>query len=473
MSRIRLSGLFLSLTLALVLEPTVGAAPPTKYPPPKTLGDVATHGRNLARSLRLLETSTPAHKNTVKVLFYGQSITEQEWTRQVMRSLRDLYPNAHLIMENRAIGGHAAQLLVKTAEADLYPFYPDLVIFQVYGSHIEYENIIKRIRERTTADILMQTDHLAANDRIDEPTDPAKLSPQTWNPWMNYVFLPQTARRYQTELADQRNLWKQYLRDNNLEPAALLKDGVHLNDHGNFLMAEIVTSYLRPVPSQPESDTVRTLEVGRDVAWKDGTLSLPFEGNRVVAICGPGGADRTADVRIDGKKPSEIGGDYAVSRTSLYPGSGWPIVLKVGAEAPRVAEAWTLTFTELSPDLKQGRFRVEGSVSGPDGTGSLSERFVSKSGRVVIEPDDWNLDFCLRVFKRTIQAGQTVTWKALLMGTDTFRSPGVSDPAVETTVTLAQGLTNGPHRLELKGGPEVPVKALRVYRPPLGRASER
>jgi hypothetical protein len=289
---------------------------------------------------------------------------------------------------------------------------------------------------------------------------------------MNYVFLPATARRYGAELADVRNLWKQYLRDYRLEPGALLRDGVHLNDHGNDLMGELVASYLRPNPSRPgpaDRSLVRTFEVGRDVAWNGGTLGLDFEGNRVVAVCGPGGREKTADVRVDGKKPSEIAGVYAVSRTGAYPGSGWPCLLKVGAEAPRVAEDWTLTFTELSPDLKQGRFRVEGSATGPDGTGSLAERFVSNSRRVVIEPADWNLEFCLRVFNRPIRAGQTVQWKALLMGADTFRSPGVPDPAVETTVILAQGLGNGPHRLELKGGPDVPVKALRVYRPPLGR----
>jgi hypothetical protein len=89
--------------------------------------------------------------------------TEQSWARTVADDLRRRFPSANLVIENRAIGGFAAQLLVKTAESDLYPFYPDLVIFHVYGSHIEYENIIRRIRERTTAEILMQTDHLAAS----------------------------------------------------------------------------------------------------------------------------------------------------------------------------------------------------------------------------------------------------------------------------------------------------------------------
>ena len=479
------TGLLL-LGLSVALAGTASAQTPARpaFPPPKTLGDVAAHGRHLERSLRLLATSTPGHRNTVKVLFYGQSITEQDWTKEVASYLRQTYPDAHLVIENRAIGGHAAQLLVKTAEADLYPFYPDLVIFQVYGSHIEYENIIRRIRERTTADILMQTDHLARNEKVDEPNDPAHLTPQNWSPWMNYVFLPGTATKYQTELVDQRNLWKQYLRDYHLEPGAVLIDAVHLNAQGNFLMAEIVKSYLRPTPGHvvPRSDVVKTFDVGNDLAWNDGVLALDFDGNRVDAVCGPGESGAPAEVRIDGRKPSEIAGLYASSRTSVYPGSGWPVLLKVGArvgrtrrqaEVQRVAEAWTLTFTELSPNLKQGQFRVEGSVTGPDGTGKLGERFVSKSGRVAIEPDDWNLDFSLAVFKRPIQSGQTVTWKTILMGTDRFLAPDASaDTTVERTVTLAQGLSNGRHRLELRGAPGVPLKAVRVYQPPLGRDAD-
>jgi RNA:NAD 2'-phosphotransferase (TPT1/KptA family) len=60
--------------------------------------------------------------------FYGQSITEQGWWKIVSEDLKTRFPNANLIIENRAIGGHSSQLLVKTAEADLYPFQPDLVI---------------------------------------------------------------------------------------------------------------------------------------------------------------------------------------------------------------------------------------------------------------------------------------------------------------------------------------------------------
>jgi hypothetical protein len=425
-------------------------------------------GRNIQRTMTLLATSTPQKRNTVKVLFYGQSITEQAWTKTVAADLRQRFPHADLVIENRAIGGFAAQLLVKTAETDLYPFYPDLVIFHVYGSHIEYENIIRRIRERTTAEVLMQTDHMAAADSLDEETDPAKLSPKQWNPWMNYAFLPGIARKYGTELVDQRNLWKQYLRDEKLAPSALLRDGVHLNERGCQLMARIVSGYLRYDPKLPDAawrDLVRTYEVGKDLRWTEGKLVLEFEGNRVDAICKDGRAS-PAMVHIDGHRPSELPGVYSLTRTTSYPGSGWPCILRVEHEQPWQIEDWTLTLTEVPADLKQIRFRVEGSKTGPDGEGTTGVRFLSKSGRVIIEPDDWNFEYAQKVFRRPIPAGFQIRWQVVPHFVDEFVSPGVKDAAVETTVTLAQGFPSGNHRLEITGGPDTPIAALRVYRPP-------
>ena len=179
--------LLLSLCGALAVSAAQPAAP---FPAPKNLGDPATLGLNIQRTMTLLATSTPVQRNTVRVLFYGQSITEQEWTKEVTADLRRRFPNANLLIENRAIGGHSSQLLVKTAEADLYPFQPDLMIFYVYGSHTDYESIIRRTRERTTAEILMQTDHATKDSDLTEPTDPAKVSPAQWNSFMNYKFLP-------------------------------------------------------------------------------------------------------------------------------------------------------------------------------------------------------------------------------------------------------------------------------------------
>ena len=119
---------FSVLFLCMVLTDALGADQPTAYPPAK-FGDTSSWGRNIQRTMRLLATSTPQKRNTVRILFYGQSITEQNWWQAVADDLRRRFPHANLVIENRALGGFASQLLVKTAETDLYPFYPDLLIF--------------------------------------------------------------------------------------------------------------------------------------------------------------------------------------------------------------------------------------------------------------------------------------------------------------------------------------------------------
>lgn len=263
--------------------------PPTHFP------DSSHWGRNVQRTMRLLATSTPEHQHTVRILFYGQSITEQNWSTLVADELRERFPHANLVIENRALGGYASQMLSKSVDTDLIPFQPDLLIFHVYGAHDKYEEIIRRTRECTTAEILLQTDHVTKPADFTEETDPAKLPPagDHWDAFMNHNWLPMLAKKYDAELCDQRSLWKAYLREHNLEPKALLKDAVHLNAHGEWFMAECVKAYLRYDPQlvpSPAESWVKTLTLGKDLKWTDGTLRCEFTGTRVDAICGAGSA---------------------------------------------------------------------------------------------------------------------------------------------------------------------------------------
>jgi len=468
--------IFVTLSsLVLCASALAADAPKANWPAPKPPADMSAFGTGIQRTMTLLATSTPEHRHTVKVLFYGQSITEQGWWKIVADDLRARFPNADLVIENRAIGGFASQLLVKTAEADLYPFYPDLMIFYVYGSHIDYESIIKRTRERTTAEILMQNDHVTNDKDFDELTDRAQIRPdgKMWNSFMNFVFLPDTAKKYGCELCDERAEWKAYLKENKLAPKDLLRDGVHLNDHGCYLMAEFVKERLRYLPKAPQDawkDLVRTYEVGKDVKWEGGTLALDVDGNRIDLLAAKGdGKAAPAKVLIDGKKPSEFPGCYAATRTTAYPQSSWPCLKRVMAEKPLVLEDWTVRLKDVSDDGKQAKFEVIGSKTGPDGEGTAAEKFVSKSGRVVIEPDDWNLAFCRDVFKRPLPQGFEVKWKIVPMFVDEYAAPEVKDETKETVVTIAQGLPNGRHTLKVlaEAGGQPAIRAVRVYRPPV------
>ena len=449
------------------------------FPPPKSLGDTASYGCNIQRTMRLLAESTPEHRHTVRVLFYGQSITEQKWSEQVADDLRRRFPNANLVIENRALGGFASQMLVKTAETDLYPFQPDLLIFHVYGAHDKYEDIIRRSRERTCAEILMQTDHVTKPADLTEETDPAKVPIQSgkWDAFMNHNWLPSLAKKYGAELCDQRAIWKRYLADYALEPKALLRDEVHLNAHGEYLMAQCVNAYLRrdeKLGPAPAEQWVRTLMVDKDITWKDGKLTVEFEGARVDVVAGARGDGRTAAVTIDGRKPSEFAELHGFTRAVTKPEGKWPVkwpvIAPISSEKPLLIEDWTLDAHQDAASEKLFTFTLTGSKTGPDGEGRSDAKFVSKSGRVVIAPEDWNVSYAMSLAGiKPVPEQFAVKWKVEPRFVDEFTLPGAKDAKTETTVTLAEGLPNTKHTLEISGGTDHAITAVRIFQPPLGR----
>jgi hypothetical protein len=467
--------LVLSLALALAVRAPVAAAGAAF--PPVARADASKLGVGIQRTMAKLAASTPEHRNTVRVLFYGQSITEQTWSNAVADDLRKRFPHANLVIENRAIGGFASQLLVRPAEHDLYPFYPDLLIFHVYGANNTYEEIIKNVRSRTTAEVLMQTDHVSAAGWTDNMPDRNGPQKDLWWDWlMNHGLLPEIAKKYGCALVDVRGSWVNYLKSNHLKPQQLLKDGVHLNDHGNFVMAEIVKQYLvhRPeLADAPETkaaaEMIQTIDVGKAARWKDGKLELTFEGNRVDVIAAPDGAGK-AEVRVDGKRPSEIDGCHAITRPAPGPWSPLFLTRVDRGDAPLTdEEEWTLTVKSFDlngapaglafePDAAAWTFDLTGSRTGPDGSGRDDQPFVSNSKKVRIAPTSW-------MRNGQVKPPYPIKWRTTLTGTDTVEAKPAKDATIENEIVLAQGLSNGKHTLTLTG--EAPIKAIRVYRPPV------
>lgn len=427
---------------------------------------------NVQRTLSRLASSTPELHQRVRILFYGQSITQSGWSRTVARELRRRYPHADLQIENRAIGGFASDLLVKAAESDLYGHDADLVIFHVYGAHQPYEDIIRRLRERTTAEILIQTDHVTDEAQLDEERDPNRLAPNqgSFDAFMNYAFLPRIAQHYRATLCDQRSAWKDFLTRRKLPPAALLSDHVHLNAAGDALMAEIVLRCLRYEPElapSPLESSVETIPVGgRGVAFHDGVLRLEFLGNRIDVVADGSGA---AAVLIDGKRPSEWNELYGFTRARVN-GALWPPLFDLSSLTPRRIEDWVL---EVDRGAEPGAYEFElvGSKTGRDGRGDTQHRFVSKSGRVVIEPDDWNIEYAFELAGIPhVPPHFTIEFGVEPHFVDSVRGEH-NDGSWQNVVTLANGLPNGAHTLELRApAGDAPISALRVHRP-LGDAA--
>ncbi|WP_293125121.1 SGNH/GDSL hydrolase family protein [Microcoleus sp. bin38.metabat.b11b12b14.051] len=463
--------LFLCLSFLLVpFIKTIGAE--TRFPPPAPIANNANLGARIQRTMGLLATSTPTQRHQVRILFYGQSITQQDWWQDVAQDLKQRFPSADLIVENRAIGGFSAPILIRPSEHDLYPFYPDLLIFHVYGGGEDYEAIIANIRRRATSEILLHSDHIDWMP-TGNSDDPEQVKRYEWHNTHSTKWLPELADKYGCEIAEIRTPWLRYLKDNRLRPQQLLSDSIHLNNWGNFLLAALIKPHLRYNPNlrqTAQQDLVKTYTVGSDVKWQDGKLVLEFEGNRIDAI-----ADKTfngkaisAKIAIDGKKPSEFPELYSITRPSPSLGVGWPAIIQISNQKPLIVEDWKATITEINSDATKFKFDVVGSKTGYDGSGTNDKMFVSNSGRVVIEPKNWWLQNAYEYSKTPTPKGFEIFWQVKPMFVDAYIPPQIGDRTREYPTTLAQNLSNSKHILEIipDTNGTVAIQAIRVYRPP-------
>ena len=446
---------------------------------PDPVGDANTFGAKIQRTMTLLASSTPEKRNHVRVLFYGQSVTRNPWWQDVAEDLRKRFPHADLEIENRAIGGYGGPVLINTAEFDLYPFYPDLVIFHVWGG-VEsghQEKIIGRIRERTTSEVLLWTSNLRWPSSVPpegDPRHPDVLAKDAQDQAISDLY-HRLGNELRCEVADVRAGMQDYLKKHRLVVKDTLRDTVHPNELGNFLIAELVKPHLRYDPGFPverSGGIVEDIAIGDDRVKRDadGSISLTFSGNRIDLIAAPVASGASASVLIDGKPPSTCPELYYHARPSPTPFAGRPAINRIDHQAPLLLETWTARILECDLEADVLRYEISGSKTGPDGIGDHKKRFVSDSGRVMIEPGMWMVNWSLRYRKEKLPADYKVTWETKPLFVDAWEAPDQFDPARESTrtTTLAQGLENGEHTLRLKRtgkADSLPVAVFRVFRP--------
>ncbi len=467
--------------MVTLLAALIGAAAEAEeFAAPEPPANLEQLGSKIQRTMTLLATSTPEHRHRVRILFYGQSVTAGPWSHALAAELKAAYPNADLEIVNRAIGGYSAPALIHTAEADLYPFYPDLLIFHVYGGTKtgEQEQIIARTRARTTSEVLLWTSHFRWPQNLardGSPDDPAAQA-LTRDDEERCQLLRDLAVKYGCELAEVREALRQYLEQHDLKPKDTLGDSVHPNKLGGFLIQNLVRPYLRYDPKfsrEPWEKLVADIPLTDQRVEKTtgGGLKVTFEGNRLDVLAAPGPADQAggAKVLLDGRPPSSYPELYYHSRASTAPHVWWPAVNEIGFAKPPVLEKWTARIIELDPDKNVLKYEVSGSVTGPDGQGDHTRRFVSNSGRVVIEPRMWNIFFALKYKGKPLPEDYQVTWEVKPKFVDVYQPPAADDPAREYPTTLVLGTTNARHTVELvpTGPTALKLTGFRAYRPPL------
>lgn len=456
-------------------------------PPLPEDGLLHTYGAFIQRCMHLLETSTAKNPNHIKILFYGQSIIQGMNYESVINSLRERYPHAIIEYENRAIGGFQAPNLLRVAVHDLYPFYPDLMIFHVYGGEEtgEMEEIIRNTRMHTTSEIMLLTHHYGWEQ------DPEKLKERTLADDISSAYIREIAQKYDCELVDIRRGWKEYLDThpqiniNNLMGDEVHSD-VHPNYKGNKLLELLLMKHFRvfdlngnhtwaeKVTNINLSDKEVTDAAGRIIqspvhklTTNSKIIEVEFTGNKVELIADPTLMDDfgSLDVLIDGKKPSEHPSLYYCTRPSRSYHHWRPALKRVTLGDNPTLEAWTLAITAIDHENRYLEFTVTGDKTGFDGSGNNRELFVSQSGNIIIEPSDFFIFEADDYTRRATPVGFEIIWEVQpLFANRIDFIPG------QATYLIAQGLENTTHSLQLiRNGKDRPFspKAIRIYTPPV------
>jgi hypothetical protein len=461
----------------------IEAIPPV---PPAT--NECLFGARMTRTMTLLATSHLSGR-PVRIMFYGQSIVAQHWTEFVVNRLRERFPRADIIYKKPAIGGYGVPALERTIKHDIWRERPDLVVFHAYsGNDGPRERLIYGLRKETTADILLFTHHM----------DERALSGWSEEHEASSAHIRRLAQTYDCELADVREEWKDYLRTYpQFAITNFLVDVVHLNTRGCALMAQLVERHFRANTLFPSwtagrvrwYDPLRSFEartadeitftgggwqphIGMASGSTNDALKLTFVGNRVDLVLPP--SRGSARILIDGQPPSAHNLYHATRPRPIMtvPGRWQSCTLRRLMEGPNmVPETWTLTLHELEVNaetnrISRYRYEVVGSVTGPDGGATNGVAFVSNSGRIRIDPKDFDLSphYALPNLKPGLQ----ITWDVVPDSRDVVQR-SVTTNMLET-ITIADGLPCREHELTIipVGDGVFHVAAIEVHRPPLG-----
>lgn len=426
----------------------------------------------IQRTMKRMEESTVENPATVRVLFYGQSIVQQrDWNNVIINRWKEQYPSVNFVVENKAIGGFGTDSLARCMDSDIFPFYPDLLFFHDYGD-VEggYGHILGEVRRRTTTEIILWSSHLRFDEdpkMILDLRDGVVTNNDRWNP--NVMAVNRTkgirsvAEDLETEYVDLQKKWCEMLIASNLTSKALIYDTVHLNADGKPLYGKMLGEELVRKPGE-DGEGVGSGVVMRpkfaDVAKINaaGDIEVAFDGNRIVAVSNGEGYDAGTkanvgfEVLIDGIPVADISSQWYHTRSTpiirWFPGCCTP----EKGPSKLQEEDWALTVdsyvTNSGP--KYITYHLEGSKTGPDGEGTSTNRFVSKSGRVVI--DGLRFSATVNPWKCAGPVpGDQIKWQSKLVPVQRY----VRAPKGTETV-LAQELDNGPHVLTIKGAKDNP-----------------
>jgi hypothetical protein len=102
--------------------------------------DTMQFKNGVARTAWLLSSVNNGNSEPVRILVYGQSISEQSWWKDVREFVTNRFPSARINFINQAIGGFSSERLKLMVENDVVSFILTSSFFMI----MEMRQIMKR-----------------------------------------------------------------------------------------------------------------------------------------------------------------------------------------------------------------------------------------------------------------------------------------------------------------------------------------
>jgi hypothetical protein len=288
---------------------------------------------------------------------------------------------------------------------------------------------------------------------------------------MSYHKIPAIAKKYGLAVEQQRLWWHDYLLRTHTDAKSMLIDNVHPNAQGKQLMADFFDEYFDGLVEHwdgQKEDHVISIRPKLSRA-EDGRTTIQFDGSRLELVTREALASWPT-VKIDAESPKDIDGCYFVTRTSPTSSvADWPAIRRISLRHDHTAEDWTATVTTISPDQRSFEFKVVGSSSGEEGSGNSSQDFVSTSGKLSIEAQDWMLARAFEVKHLPVQAPFEVRWSVVDQCGGAPEVIDRGDGETQYRYLLGAGLANKTHAATVTLTPQAlaDTTEFRAYRPPL------
>jgi lysophospholipase L1-like esterase len=189
--------------------------------------------------------SNPA--NGIRIIAYGSSNTEMHWHSEGkfnwvawLNAVFREYIGKHVVIINQGIGGDTVNGLLQRFNRDIVPFSPHAVIITIGGndanrgvplqSYIEdLQKLIHKIQDLNAIPIL-QTYYCPLFEKMGKD----------FQHFPDFMEANRTlARDLKIPIIDQYSYFEQFYRQNPKQYRKIMRDGLHVNPIGNYLMGKI------------------------------------------------------------------------------------------------------------------------------------------------------------------------------------------------------------------------------------------